>query len=124
VTDENEQRNARPSKRRGRAPCGAPSARGEGGSVLAETGQPSERADLELDGVQGHHEHPGRVMALDRRAFLVGIATAVVPCFAVAQAPQSLPAHIGWISTEASRTHSSTGSARAGASMATSRARA
>jgi putative ABC transport system substrate-binding protein len=40
-------------------------------------------------------------MALDRRAFLVGIATAVVPWSAGAQPPRGLPARIGWISTEA-----------------------
>jgi putative ABC transport system substrate-binding protein len=40
-------------------------------------------------------------MALDRRAFLVGLATAVVPGPAGAQPPRGLPARIGWISTEA-----------------------
>lgn len=39
-------------------------------------------------------------MALDRRAFVVGLATAAVPRSAGAQPPRGLPARIGWISTE------------------------
>lgn len=40
-------------------------------------------------------------MALERRAFLIGIATAVVPWSAGAQPQRGQPARIGWISTEA-----------------------
>jgi putative tryptophan/tyrosine transport system substrate-binding protein len=40
-------------------------------------------------------------MTLARRAFLVGLATAIVPRSAGAQAPRDAPARIGWISTEA-----------------------
>jgi putative ABC transport system substrate-binding protein len=40
-------------------------------------------------------------MMLARRAFLVGLATAIVPRSAGAQAPREAPARIGWISTEA-----------------------
>ncbi len=40
-------------------------------------------------------------MALDRRAFLIGLATAAVPRRAAAQPRRGLPARIGWISTEA-----------------------
>ena len=38
---------------------------------------------------------------MDRRAFLVGVATVVVPGSAGAQPSRTLPARIGWISTEA-----------------------
>jgi putative ABC transport system substrate-binding protein len=40
-------------------------------------------------------------MTLARRAFLVGLATAIGPRSAGAQAPREAPARIGWISTEA-----------------------
>ena len=41
-------------------------------------------------------------MAVDKRAFLVGVAATLVPCSAGAQPKRGLPARrIGWISTEA-----------------------
>jgi putative ABC transport system substrate-binding protein len=40
-------------------------------------------------------------MTLDRRAFLAGMAAALVPCSAGAQLQRTSPHRIGWISTEA-----------------------